>query len=276
MKHKFGNYFIQEIIKDAKYPQIKLILELISNTFVDISESNSGTHVLQAFELRNIIVKSIKNRELEMAFNNNATYVLQKIISVVPDNERINMNEIIINNTIYLALDSECVFIVEKFINTITIKENKDKIKDIICQNCIQLATSPFGNYLIQHLFQIWKNEDIEKINDIIIDNAHFLANQRYASNVIERAIEIYDSKLKSRLIRSLSLGGDILEVIKNQYGHYVLNKTVKFMDEQLKNEIEKILNNRMPEMTKKEKSKSKKFIANLKKNGKLKKNIKK
>ena len=175
-----------------------------------------------------------------------------------------------------MALDSECVFIVEKFINTITIKENKDKIKDIICQNCIQLATSPFGNYLIQHLFQIWKNEDIEKINDIIIDNAHFLANQRYASNVIERAIEIYDSKLKSRLIRSLSLGGDILEVIKNQYGHYVLNKTVKFMDEQLKNEIEKILNNRMPEMTKKEKSKSKKFIANLKKNGKLKKNIKK
>ena len=34
MKHKFGNYFVQKIIRDAQYPQIKLILELISNNFV--------------------------------------------------------------------------------------------------------------------------------------------------------------------------------------------------------------------------------------------------
>ena len=204
-----------------------------------------------------------------MAFNNNATYVLQKIRGIIPDNERFNMNEIIINNIIKLALDSECVFIAKKFISSITIKENKNRIKDIICENCIQLATNPFGNYLIQYLFQIWKNEDIEKLNNIIIDNANFLVKQRYSSNVIEKAIDTYDSKTKSRLIRSLSLGGGILEIIKNQYGHYVLNKAVKFMDEQIKKEIEIILNNKMPEMTKKEKTKSKKFIANLKKNGK-------
>ena len=282
MKHKFGNYFMQEIIKDAKYPQIKLILELILNNFVEISESNSGTHVLQTlldkvntFELRDLVLKSIENKELEMAFNNNATYVLQKIIGIVPDNERLNLNEIIINNVINLALDSDCIFIVEKFITTITIKENKEKIKNIICENCIQLATSPFGNYLIQYLFQVWKNDDIEPINNIVIDNANFLAKQRYSSNVIEKAIDIYDNKIKPRLIRSLSLGGDILEIIKNQYGHYVLNKAVKFMDEGLKLEIETILNSKMPDMTKKEKTKSKKFIANLKKNGKGKKNLK-
>ena len=97
MKHKFGNYFIQEIIRDAKYPQIKMILELISHNFVEISESNSGTHTIQtlldkvnAFELRNIVLKSIENKELEMAFNNNATYVLQKIIGIIPDYERLN------------------------------------------------------------------------------------------------------------------------------------------------------------------------------------------
>ena len=227
------------------------------------------------FELRNIVLKSIENKELEMAFNNNATYVLQKIIGIIPDYERLNMNEIIINNVISLALDSDCVFIVEKFINTITIKENKMRIKEIICQNCIQLATSPFGNYLIQYLFQIWKGDDIEKINDIVIENANFLAKQRYSSNVIEKAVDTYDSKIKPRLIRSLSLGGDILEIIKNQYGHYVLNKAVKFMDEELKNQIETILTEQMPEMTKKEKTKSKKFIANLKKNKKTKKNLK-
>ena len=282
MKHKFGNYFIQEIIKDANYPQIKLILELISPNFVEISKSNSGTHVLQTLldkvntlDSRDLVLKSIENKELEMAFNNNATYVLQKIIGIIPDTERLNMNEIIINNLVVLALDSECVFIVEKFISTITIKENKNRIKNKICENCIQLATSPFGNYLIQYLFQIWKGNDIEQINNIIIDNANILVMQRYSSNVIEKAIDIYDNKIKPRLIRSLSLGGDILEVIKNQYGHYVLNKAVKYMDEGLKTEIETILNNQMPNMNKKEKTKSKKFIAHLKKNGKTKNNYK-
>lgn len=281
MKHKFGNYFIQEIIKDIKYPQIKLLLDLISNTFVEIAESNCGTHVLQTlldtvntFELRDIVLKSIENKELEMAFNNNATYVLQKIIGIVPDTERLNLNEIIINNLVSLALNSDCIFIVEKFISTISIKQNKEKINDIICENCIKLATNPYGNYLIQYLFQIWKEGDIEKINNIIIENANFLAKQRYSSNVIEKAIELYDINIKPRLIRSLSLGGDILDIIKNQYGHYVLNKAVKYMDETLKNEIETLLNNKMSDMTKKEKTKSKKFIANLKKNGKINKKI--
>ena len=283
MKHKFGNYFIQEIIRDTKYPQIKLILELISHNFVEISESNSGTHTIQtlldkvnAFELRNIVLKSIENKELEMAFNNNATYVLQKIIGIVPDIERLNTNEVIINNVINLALNSDCVFIVEKFISTITIKENKTRIKNILCENCIQLATSPFGNYLIQYLFQVWKNDDIEEINNIIIENANFLAKQRYSSNVIEKAVDTYDNKIKPRLIRSLSLDGSILEIIKNQYGHYVLNKAVKYMDDGLKAEIEAILTSQMPEMTKKEKTKSKKFIGNLKKYGKKQKNVKK
>ena len=276
MKHKFGNYFIQEIIKDLKYPQMKLLLDLISSTFVEIAESNCGTHVLQAlldkintFDLRDIVLKSIENKELEMAFNNNATYVLQKIIGIVPDSERLNMNEIIINNLVSLALNSDCIFIVEKFISTISINENKEKINKIICENCTKLATNPYGNYLIQYLFEVWKDGDIEKINNIIIENANFLAKQRYSSNVIEKAIEIYDINLKPKLIRSLSLGGDILEIIKNQYGHYVLNKAVKHMDETLKNEIETLLNNKMSDMTKKEKTKSKKFIANLKKNGK-------
>ena len=40
MKNKFGNYFMQEIIKDAKFPEIKVILELISQKFVEISESH--------------------------------------------------------------------------------------------------------------------------------------------------------------------------------------------------------------------------------------------
>ena len=100
MKNKFGNYFIQGIINRANNNQIKSILMLISDNFVEISENISGTYVIQrllskinSIDLRFLVLKSIENKELEMAFNCNATYVLQKIIEKIPDIERINLNE---------------------------------------------------------------------------------------------------------------------------------------------------------------------------------------
>ena len=98
------------------------------------------------------------------------------------------------------------------------------------------------------------------------------MVQQRYASNVIEKCFEIFDAKNRKRLIRSICLVGNILDVIKNQYGHYVLNKTIKYISEDIKIEIENLLNNKMAEMNKKEKSKSKKFISILKNNNPFKK----
>ena len=272
MKNKFGNYFIQGIIKKANYEQIKLILSLISDNFIEISENISGTYVIQKLinkintkELRLFILKLIENRELEMAFNNNATFVLQKIIEKIPDTERIQLNEIIINNTFFLSLNPDCVFIVEKFINTITINSNKIRIINIIYIYCMQLSNNPYGNYLIQYILQIWKNDDIKNIHNLIIDNAYLMVQQRYASNVIEKCFSIFDDKNRKRMIINICLGGDILAIIKNQYGHYVLNKIIKYIDEDIKIEIENILNKKMPEMNKKEKSKTKKFISVLK-----------
>ena len=282
MKNKFGNYFIQGLIKDSNYEQIKFILILISSNLVEISENISGTYVIQKllekidnFELRLIVLKSIENRELEMAFNSNATYVLQKIIEKIPDIERIRLNEIILNNFIFLSVNPECVFIVEKFIETITINDNKIRIKNSIFMHCMQLCNNPYGNYLIQFILKHWKNDDIRNIQNVIIENANYLVQQRYSSNVIEKCIEIFSNEKRKRLIRNMCLKGDILELIKNQYGHYVINKAIIFIENDVKAEIENILNSKMPEMNKKEKSKSKKFILLLKDNNYFKKKLK-
>ena len=129
---------------------------------MEISENISGTYVIQKLldkvdniELRLIVLKSIENRELEMAFNSNATYVLQKIIDKIPDIERINLNELIMNNIILLSVNQECIFIAEKFIEKITINENKIRIKNIIFMNCLQLSNNPYGNYLIQFILKV-------------------------------------------------------------------------------------------------------------------------
>ena len=104
------------------------------------------------------------------------------------------------NNIILLSVNQECIFIVEKFIEKITINENKIRIKNNIFMNCLQLSNNPYGNYLIQFILKVWKNEDIKCIQNLIIENANFLVQQRYASNVIEKCIEIFGYEKRKNL----------------------------------------------------------------------------
>ena len=87
MKNVYGNYFFQQLIKSSDEQYISLILSYISDNFIDISKDFSGTFSLQALldEVTTLdneqkILKSIKNHEMEMALDKNATHVLQKIL----------------------------------------------------------------------------------------------------------------------------------------------------------------------------------------------------
>ena len=102
MKNTYGNYFFQQLIKKNEQSFISLIISYISDDFIDISKDFSGTFSIQAlldeitsFEEEQSILNSIKNSEMDMALNKNATHVLQKIVQLFPDNHRNYLNEVI-------------------------------------------------------------------------------------------------------------------------------------------------------------------------------------
>ena len=103
MKNKLCNYFIDRLIKNANNEEIKFILKLISAYFDDISERILGIcEILKLLEkndnieLRFIFLKSTENKELLLAFNSNAIYVLPKKIEKIYSGRK-SQNEIILN-----------------------------------------------------------------------------------------------------------------------------------------------------------------------------------
>ena len=138
MKNTYGNYFFQQLIKDSEKNLISLIINYISDTFVNISKDYSGTFSLQALldEVSNIedeskILSYIKYHELEMAYDKNATHVLQKLILLFPDTHRIELNKIILNNLKELCVDSNGICLVKNFIRSNTlINDKKGLIKN--------------------------------------------------------------------------------------------------------------------------------------------------
>ena len=87
--------------------------------------------------------------------------------------------------------------------------------------------------------------------------------------HVIEKAIEIFEEN-RIEIIKKLCFDEKyILILIKNKFGKYVLNKAIKYMELDMKNEFEKSLTNNIKNncYKNKDKNKIKKLLIKLKNN---------
>ena len=257
----YGNYFIQDLFKKMNNDLIQLTIDLISSEFVNISKTPSGTHCLQ--ELLNYIndsekeisiIKSIKYKEKEMAFDKYATYVLKKIILIIPDTKRVRLNNAIIDNTKELSLNSNSVFILKQFIATNTIQENKNKIINALKKNFLLISQNPFGNYVIQYIFEVWPIKDCEPIVNEIFNKVNDLSCQHFSVNIVLKALNVFNNEYKNKLIYIICFSPNILNLLNNKYGNFVVNKAVNEMDSDTKIKLENYLEGTFKNISSKEK----------------------
>ena len=275
MNNIYGNYFFQQLIKNKDKSFIELIITYIAEDLIEISKDFQGTFCIQAlldeissFEEEQKILNCIQDYEMEMAFNKNATHVLQKIVLLFPDKHRLYLNEIILNNFIALSLDSNGICLIKIFMKTNTLISNKKRINDKVTNNFIILAENPYGNYGVQYLMELWKEDELKDIKDKVEKNIHELSLQQFSSNVVEKAIEIFTNENRESILKKLCFEKQIfINLINNKFGKFVINKAIKFMQVDMINEFEitlyKDINNNLYKG--KEKSKIKKLLTKIK-----------
>ena len=274
MKDIYGNYFFQKLIKNTNKDIISLIISYIIEDFINISKDSSGTFSIQAllYEIKSIkdyliILERIKGYELEMVYDKNATYVLQRIVLIFPDFIRENLNEIILNNFIKLCLDVNGICLIKNFIKTNNNINNKIKIKFLIYNNFILLSQSPFGNYAVQFLMENWNKSDLVEIFEKIYENIFILSIQQFSSNVVEKGIEIMDEFYRGKMIKKIFFEDKFIFLLKNKFGKFVINKAYKYMKPEMKKEIELSLISNINNFSYKEKNIINKFLARIHKN---------
>ena len=276
MKNIYGNYFFQQIIKGAEEIIISLIISYISDNFIEISKDSSGTFSIQALlnEVSSVkgeqqILNCIKDQEMVMAFNKNATYVIQKIVLLFPDIHRTNLNEVILNNLKDLCLDSNGICLIKNFIKTNTLMSNKTRIMEEILNNFVILAESPFGNYGIQYLMENWNKYELNDIKNKIIENIYKLSIQQFSSNVVEKAIEIFDDESRETMIKKICFDSNFIILLKNKFGRFVLHKAINYMKDELKKKFEIYLINNINNnvYNNRDRNKVRKFLMKIKNN---------
>jgi len=276
MKNIHGNYFFQKLIKDSSGKIISSIVLYIIEDFIDISKDDSGTFSIQALlnEISSVndinkILQKIKGHEIEMIYNKNATYVVQKIVLKFPDFLRKDLNEIILQNFSKLCLDVNGICLVKNFIRTNTIENDKQLMNIIITNNFVLLAQSPFGNYAIQFLLEKLNSNELNELFGVLNENIYKLSVQQFSSNVVEKALEKMDEITREKILDKLFFQGKFIILLKNKFGKFVISKAVSYMPQELKTKFEFELVNNINKgiYNHKDKNRVKKFLAKMQNN---------
>ena len=244
INHQFGNYVIQKffdiIINQKNKTLITSFFAKIQNELFKISVNSYGTRVFQKAlekldesnyenfeteELNTIIHNLIEKHLFPLCFDKNGNHVFQKIIRLFPKTK---------NDFIYNQLNQSAIEICKlkqgatilqtslKYAN----ESQKSSLLHTILDDISTLINDEYGNYIIQFILDLKEKEYNEIIFTYITKNTLSLSKKKFSSNVIDKSI-IQDDELSIKLIKHMIDSKVIPEMIKDQYGNYVIQKAL-------------------------------------------------
>ena len=163
IKNKNGNYFCSDLFKVCNENQRIIILKEISMTLCDDCLDDFGTHSIQTLieysssqEEYKIILSCFNDctKIKKAAINSNGFYVIQKIISHIPENFRMEFNCLFLKLFYQLSLDIYGISTVKAFIYHTKNEEILNHIGIITYNNFLEIAKNKYGNYLIQCMLE--------------------------------------------------------------------------------------------------------------------------
>ena len=271
--HQFGNYVIQKFLEILIYQENKILFtEVISalyqnNSLYEISINNYGTRVIQktleklieigyakieTVTINNYIKNLISEHLYDLCRDKNGNHVYQKILKVF-HSEKEETNNFLYDYLADIAVD---VALLQQgatiFATAISLGSynQKEKICSKVIKSLDKLIINKYGNYSVQAIINSLKNENsiIEPIYLYITSNIVELSKNKFSSNVVDAFIMKKDffSKL---LINDMIKNNQITDIIKDQYGNYVIQKAMSISDEETLNKIIEQIKPIIPEL---------------------------
>ena len=271
--HQFGNYVIQKFLEILIYQENKVLFtEVVStlyqnNSLYEISINNYGTRVIQktlekliengynkieTVGINNCIKNLISEHLYDLCQDKNGNHVYQKLLKVFHSEKEEN------NNFLYdyLAVIAVDVALLQQgatiFATAISLGSynQKEKICSKVIKSLDKLIINRYGNYSIQAIINSLKDEKniIEPIYLYINSNIVELSKNKFSSNVVDAFIMKKDSFSKL-LINEMIKNNQITDIIKDQFGNYVIQKAMSISDQETLDKIIEQIKPIIPEL---------------------------
>ena len=203
-KEIFGNYTIQKIIDQEHY---KKILPELKGKFLDLTLHMYGCRVVQKLisiipnDEISVIADELSQNYSKCIEDQNGNHVIQKLIEKLNDEERTKLINVIWPQKVNYFCTQQYGCRVIQTIFDFCSEENSQKLLEEINKNVINLCQDQYGNYVIQHLLQTRHGERCKEIYEALKGRILEMSIHKFASNVIERCLHFGTKDQKENII---------------------------------------------------------------------------
>ena len=252
----FGNYLMQILLEILTPENLELFLSIINDKLLDICLTEYGSRVIQKLLNRiydsplllNKLISSLRNKDIGALFKSPyANHMLQKYITAVKMPEFNNfIYDYIYNNFLGVVKSKHGVCVVQKGLSEGN-EEQKKRILEITLNNLDNVIKDCYANFLIQYIIIKYERKDfneiipfLNKIEENIIDYCKF----KFSASVIEKCFERGEQQVKEHIINNLLKyhSKNIIDIILNSFGIYVIKKALNTNNVNLKEAIRQII----------------------------------
>ena len=242
MTNPYSNYFFKKFFICLNSDDRIYLLKKIEKSIVKLSLDEIGTYPIQTIIefLDNkiekmIVINAIRDHIQELIFNQYGSYVVEKLISSLEENDIPFLYSFIAINFIQLSFNNNAICVIKKLLSQKLSKNMHNLIKNYVIKNYKDFILHPCGNFVVQGIVEYW--DDYLDIVVLYKNNFFNLSLEKYASNVIERFIE-RDEKILENYIEEIICSKKIYEIMKSKFGNYVIQKAIKLAKNEYKKKL--------------------------------------
>ena len=158
----------------------------------------------------------------------------------------IQINSIIINNSVTLCSDKHGCCVIQKYLET----RDPNMIPKLIytlLDGFSNLITDQFGNYVIKTILLINNPEYSNRIGEYISTNIIYYSKHKYSSNVVEKCFDYCEGVVLNKLIYFVQEEQNLKELITDEHGNYVVQKVLSISNMKKKKEMLNVIKGMFP-----------------------------
>lgn len=232
MTDPFGNYLVQKLLEVCDEDQRMQILCAITRRCGDLVRISCDMHgtravqkVIETLKTReqcSMVVSSLKPGIVTVIKNMNGNHVAQRCLQYLMPEYCEFLFEAAIGNCVELATDRHGCCVLQKCLSHAD-GDQRHRLISKITSNALILSQDPFGNYVVQFIFEIhapWATVDIL---DQLEGSYGDLSMQKYSSNVVEKCLKYAGEERRSCIIKELVNTPRLDQIMQDPYGNYVI-----------------------------------------------------
>ncbi|KAL4561017.1 hypothetical protein LXL04_033177 [Taraxacum kok-saghyz] len=237
MTDPFGNYLVQKLLEVCDNHQHMQILRVITRKpgdLVRISCDMHGTRAVQKVvetlktrEQCSMVVSALKPGIVGLMKNMNGNHVAQRFLQYLKPEFNEFLFEAASMKCIELATDRHGCCVLQKCLSHSDGEPRRRLIREIT-SNALILSQDPYGNYVVQYVFEVQLPWATSAILDQLEGNYGDLSMQKYSSNVVEKCLKNAREERRICIINELMNNPRLDQIMQDPYGNYVIQAALR------------------------------------------------